>query len=118
MASGVLKQLRDDAHALPLYVTLGARLWDWDDLAKAIVDLSARDLLYFEVMEALLAAVRALVYARDESGGQEAGYGIETEIAALDGPIIRPAFLFESAQLPYYAGSGGRRDRSLAADRT
>jgi ATP-dependent DNA helicase DinG len=32
-------------------------------------------------IEALLAAVRAATYARDESGGQDAGYGIETEAA-------------------------------------
>ena len=35
-------------------------------------------------VEALLAAVRALTYARDESGGQDAGYGIETEAAQLE----------------------------------
>ncbi|MBD3729672.1 MAG: ATP-dependent DNA helicase [Sphingomonadales bacterium] len=41
-------------------------------------------------VEALLAAVRSLAYARDESG-QEAGYGIETEIAQLPGPFIEVA---------------------------
>ena len=35
-------------------------------------------------LEELLAAVRACVYARDESGGQDAGYGLETEAAQLD----------------------------------
>nr|WP_240950159.1 ATP-dependent DNA helicase [Novosphingobium sp. ERN07] len=39
-------------------------------------------------LEDLLSAARALAYARDESGGQEAGYGLETEIAQLDGPFI------------------------------
>lgn len=42
-------------------------------------------------VEALLGAVRAVTYARDESGGQEAGYGIETEAAGLDGPVIELA---------------------------
>ncbi|MGE3693085.1 MAG: ATP-dependent DNA helicase [Novosphingobium sp.] len=42
-------------------------------------------------IEALLAAVRALVYARDESGGQEAGYGLETEAAQLDGNFVEQA---------------------------
>lgn len=42
-------------------------------------------------IEALLGAVRAVTYARDESGGQEAGYGIETEAAGLDGPIVELA---------------------------
>ncbi len=42
-------------------------------------------------LEALLAAVRATVYARDESGGQEAGYGLETEAAQLDGGFIELA---------------------------
>ena len=42
-------------------------------------------------LEELLAAVRATVYARDESGGQEAGYGLETEAAQLDGPLVERA---------------------------
>ncbi len=42
-------------------------------------------------VEELLAAVRALTYARDESGGQEAGYGIETEAAQLDGNFVELA---------------------------
>jgi ATP-dependent DNA helicase DinG len=42
-------------------------------------------------IEAVLGAVRAVTYARDESGGQEAGYGIETEAAGLDGPIVELA---------------------------
>jgi ATP-dependent DNA helicase DinG len=42
-------------------------------------------------VEALLAAVRAVTYARDESGGQEAGYGIETEAAQLDGNFVELA---------------------------
>ncbi len=42
-------------------------------------------------IEELLAAVRATVYARDESGGQEAGYGLETEAAQLDGAFVERA---------------------------
>ena len=42
-------------------------------------------------LEELLAAVRATVYARDESGGQEAGYGLETEAAGLDDAFIEIA---------------------------
>lgn len=42
-------------------------------------------------LEELLAAVRATVYARDESGGQEAGYGLETEAAGLDGAFVEIA---------------------------
>ncbi|MEO6717113.1 MAG: ATP-dependent DNA helicase [Novosphingobium sp.] len=42
-------------------------------------------------LEALFAQVRATVYARDESGGQEAGYGLETEAAQLDGAFIEKA---------------------------
>ncbi|HUQ13312.1 MAG TPA: ATP-dependent DNA helicase, partial [Novosphingobium sp.] len=42
-------------------------------------------------LEDLLAAVRALVHARDESGGQEAGYGLETEAAQLDGGFVELA---------------------------
>jgi ATP-dependent DNA helicase DinG len=48
-------------------------------------------------IEGLLAAVRATVYARDESGGQEAGYGLETEAAQLDGPLIELAQAAQSA---------------------
>lgn len=42
-------------------------------------------------IEALLAQVRALTYARDESGGIEAGYGIETEAAQLPGKLVEAA---------------------------
>ncbi|MFN2100231.1 ATP-dependent DNA helicase [Altererythrobacter sp. MF3-039] len=42
-------------------------------------------------IETLLAAVRSLTYARDESGGQEAGYGIETEAAQLEGNFVELA---------------------------
>jgi ATP-dependent DNA helicase DinG len=42
-------------------------------------------------LEALFGAVRATVYARDESGGTEAGYGLETEAAGLEGPFVELA---------------------------
>ena len=42
-------------------------------------------------LEALFAAVRATVYARDESGGQDAGYGLETEAAQLGGDFVEKA---------------------------
>ena len=48
-------------------------------------------------LEELFAAVRATVHARDESGGQEAGYGLETEAAQLDGPFIEQAQAAEAA---------------------
>ena len=48
-------------------------------------------------MEELLAAVRATTYARDESGGQEAGYGLETEAAQLDGSFIEIAGTAQAA---------------------
>ncbi len=42
-------------------------------------------------VEALLAAARAATYARDESGGIDAGYGIETEASGLPGEVIEAA---------------------------
>ena len=48
-------------------------------------------------LEELLAAVRGVTYARDESGGQEAGYGLETEAAQLDGPFIERAGAAQAA---------------------
>ena len=48
-------------------------------------------------LEELFAGVRATVYARDESGGQEAGYGLETEAAQLDGPFIERAQAAQAA---------------------
>ncbi|MCB2064091.1 MAG: ATP-dependent DNA helicase, partial [Novosphingobium sp.] len=42
-------------------------------------------------IEELLVGVRSLVYARDESGSADAGYGLETEAAGLDGPFIELA---------------------------
>ncbi len=43
----------------------------------------------FGAIEALLAAVRGTAYARAEQ--EEAGYGLETEAAALDGPFVEAA---------------------------
>ncbi|PZO90609.1 MAG: helicase [Sphingomonas sanxanigenens] len=40
-------------------------------------------------IEALLAAVRGTVYARGE--GEDAGYGLETELAGLDGALVEAA---------------------------
>jgi ATP-dependent DNA helicase DinG len=51
----------------------------------------------FGPLEALFGAVRATVYARDESGGQEAGYGLETEAAQLDGSFVELAGQAQSA---------------------
>jgi len=48
-------------------------------------------------VETLLGAVRATVHARDESGGSEAGYGLETEAAGLDGALITAAAAAEDA---------------------
>jgi ATP-dependent DNA helicase DinG len=48
-------------------------------------------------IEALLAAVRGITYARDESGGQDMGYGIETEAAQLDGNFVELAQQARSA---------------------
>ena len=42
-------------------------------------------------VEKLLAAIRGTVYARDESKGGDAGYGLETELTDLDGPLIEAA---------------------------
>jgi ATP-dependent DNA helicase DinG len=39
-------------------------------------------------MEKLLAAIRAVVFARDESGDADAGYGLETELASLDAVMV------------------------------
>jgi ATP-dependent DNA helicase DinG len=39
-------------------------------------------------IEKLLAAIRATVFARDESGDAEAGYGLETELAMPDAMLI------------------------------
>ena len=46
---------------------------------------------HYGPFEELLSAVRSLTYARDESGGQEAGYGLETEIVDLPGPLVEMA---------------------------
>ena len=45
----------------------------------------------FGPIEAMLAAIRALVYARDENGSADAGYGLETEVTELDGLTVEAA---------------------------
>lgn len=39
-------------------------------------------------IEELLAAMRVMVYARDETGGTESGYGLETELAQPDAKLV------------------------------
>jgi ATP-dependent DNA helicase DinG len=51
----------------------------------------------FGPLEELLAGVRGVVHARDESGGQEAGYGLETEAAQLPGEFIELAGTAQAA---------------------
>lgn len=48
-------------------------------------------------LEELLSGVRALVFARDESGGQDAGYGLETEAAQLPGNVVELAGIAQAA---------------------
>jgi len=62
VAKGFLKFLQSSPVLTPHYLTLGSRLWAYDDLVKVLVELSKKDLLYHEVMEAAMAAVRACVY--------------------------------------------------------
>lgn len=45
----------------------------------------------YGAIEALLAAVRGFTYARDESGGADAGYGLETELAEPDAALVEAA---------------------------
>lgn len=45
----------------------------------------------FGPVEALLGAVRGLVYARDVNGSAEAGYGLETELAEPDAALVEAA---------------------------
>ncbi len=45
----------------------------------------------FGPVEALLAAVRGLVYARDTNGSADAGYGLETELAEPDAALVEAA---------------------------
>lgn len=42
----------------------------------------------FGPVEALLHEVRAMVFARDESQSADAGYGLETELTDVEGPMI------------------------------
>ncbi|MFM5916893.1 MAG: ATP-dependent DNA helicase [Novosphingobium sp.] len=48
-------------------------------------------------LEELFAAVRAVTYARDEGSAQDGGYGLETEAAQLDGPIVEFAAAAQAA---------------------
>ena len=45
----------------------------------------------FGPIEALLAAVRGLVYARDTNGSADAGYGLETELTEPDAALVEAA---------------------------
>ena len=75
----------------------------------------------FGPIEALLAEVRGTVYARAKA--QEAGYGLETELAEPDGALVRAAAaaaemlesLAEAAGRACAAAGGGARGRARLA---
>src|SRR5689334_17043916 len=50
LAEEMVYQLRSEAFTTPLYLSLGARLWDHKKLADALIDLSKKDLLYHDAM--------------------------------------------------------------------
>jgi uncharacterized protein YjeT (DUF2065 family) len=62
VAEELLIALRKDPATTPLYLTLGARLWGWRELVAALVELSNRDLLYHDAMEAALVATRSCIH--------------------------------------------------------
>lgn len=62
VAKGFLKQLQADPRLVPHYVNLGSRFWAYDDLVKVLIELSKKDWLYHEAMEAALSAVRSCVH--------------------------------------------------------
>ncbi len=59
VAEDLLLALRGDEAATSLYLQLGTRVWGYPKLVAVLSDLSVRDLLHFDAMEAALAAVRA-----------------------------------------------------------
>jgi hypothetical protein len=62
VARALLEALRTDPATIPLYLTLGTRLWDWRQLVAALVELASRDLLYHDAMDAAFAAARACIH--------------------------------------------------------
>lgn len=62
VAEGLLASLGADPHAVPLYLSLGSRLWGYRELTDALVDLSKKDLLYHDAMVSALDAVKACVH--------------------------------------------------------
>lgn len=62
VAKGILAALQSDPLLSVQYVTLGARMWDYDDLVKAIETLAKKDLLFHEVMDAAFGAIRSSVH--------------------------------------------------------
>lgn len=62
VAEALLAALGANAWTTPHFLSLGARLWDYKKLGQALIELSKKDLLYHDAMEAAIAAVRACVH--------------------------------------------------------
>jgi hypothetical protein len=62
VAKGLLDVMKSNPVLVPHYVGLGARIWNYEELAKVLVDLSKKDWLYHDAMEAALTAVRGSVH--------------------------------------------------------
>lgn len=62
LAKGILEVLQLNPLLVVQYITLGGRMWDYDDLVKVIESLSKKQLLYHEVMDAAMSAIRGCVH--------------------------------------------------------
>jgi cellulose synthase operon protein C len=62
VAKEFLAVLQTNPGLVPQFLNLGARLWDYDDFAKVFLDLSKKDWLYHEAMEAALTGLRNCVH--------------------------------------------------------
>lgn len=62
VVQGVVAALGEDHLAVPYYLGLGGRIWDWRQLAEALVRLAGQDLLHADAMQAALVVVRSCLH--------------------------------------------------------
>ncbi|MDI1431449.1 hypothetical protein [Polyangium sorediatum] len=62
VATELVAALAENPWTAPHYISLGARLWDAKELSAALIELSKKDWLYHEVLEAAFDVVRGSVH--------------------------------------------------------
>jgi hypothetical protein len=103
VAEELATALRADPLAVPHYLEVAGRVFDWKRLAEALIDLAARDLLHSDAMVAAASAIKGCVHPEP----------LEERLAAERDPRLRRLAVkaLKQAASPKHGWTKARRAR-------